>query len=60
MAEIVIKSEDPDCNYDYASEIEGADIKRHKEVILNSPRSDNYILNLANSLVIPKSQVKRK
>ena len=60
MAEIVIASGDPDFNYYYAAEVEGADVKRHKEVILNSERSDEYILERARSLVVPKSQIKRK
>ena len=54
MAEIVIESGDPDFNYYYASSVEGADIKRHKEVILNSKHSDEYILERAKSLVLEK------
>lgn len=55
MAEIVIASGDPDFNYYYASSVEGADIKRHKEVILNSKHSDDYILERAKSLVLEKN-----
>ena len=55
MVEIVIASGDPDLNYYYASSVEGADIKRHKEVILNSKHSDDYILERAKSLVLEKN-----
>lgn len=54
MAEIVIASENPDINYYYASEVEGADIERHKQVILNNEHSDNYILERAKSLSLIK------
>ena len=50
MAEIVIQDGNPDFNYYFASEVEGADIKRHKEVILNSKRADEYILERAKTL----------
>ena len=54
MAEIVIASGDPYFNYYYAAEVEGADVKRHKEVILNSKHSDEYILERAKSLSLTK------
>lgn len=54
MAEIVIKSGNPDVNYYYASEVEGANIERHKQVILNSKHSDDYILERTKSLVLKK------
>lgn len=50
MAEIVINDGCPDFNYYFASEVEGADIKRHKEVILNSKYADEYILERARQL----------
>ena len=43
MGEIVILDGNPDFNYYFASEVEGADIKRHKDVILNSKYTDEYI-----------------
>lgn len=50
MAEIVIQDGNPDFNYYFASEVEGADIERHKQVILNNKRSDEYILERARNL----------
>lgn len=50
MAEIVIQDGNPDFNYYFASEVEGADIERHKKVILNNKRSDEYILERARNL----------
>lgn len=50
MAEIVIQDGNPDFNYYFASEVEGADIERHKQVILNNKRSDEYILERAKKL----------
>lgn len=50
MAEIVINDGCPDFNYYFASEVEGADIERHKQVILNSKYSDEYILECAREL----------
>lgn len=50
MAEIVIASGDPQANYDFASQIEGADIERHKQVILNNEHSDDYFIERVKSL----------
>ena len=50
MAEIVINDGSPDIIYFFGSEVEGADIKRHKEVILNSKYTDDYILERALKL----------
>lgn len=44
MGEIVILDGNPDFNYFFASEVEGADIERHKQVIFNSKYTDDYIL----------------
>lgn len=50
MAEIVINDGCPDFNYYFASEVEGADIERHKQVILNSKYADEYILERTRQL----------
>ena len=50
MGEIVINDGNPEFNYYFAVEVEGADIQRHKEVILNSKRSEEYILERAKDL----------
>lgn len=54
MGEIVIADGDPYFNYDFAMEVEGADIERHKQVILNSKYSDEVMLERAKALVIKK------
>lgn len=50
MADIVVENGNPDFNYYFATEVEGADIERHKQVILNSSRADEYILERARKL----------
>lgn len=54
MGEIVIADGDPYFNYDFAIEVEGADIERHKEVILKCKYSDEVMLERAKALVIKK------
>lgn len=44
MGEIVIKDGNPEINYYFATNVEGADIESHREVILNSEFTDDYIL----------------
>jgi len=54
MAELVIANGNPEFNYYFATEVEGADIERHRQVILNSKRSDEYLLECAKSLGVTK------
>ena len=54
MAEIVIVDRNPYFNYYFATEVEGADSERHKQVILNSIHYDDYILEKAKSLTLTK------
>lgn len=50
MGDIVIKNGNPEINYYFASEVDGADIKRHKKVILDSECCDEYILERIKKL----------
>lgn len=50
MAEIVINDGNPEINYYFASEVEGADIERHKQVILNNEYTEEYILERTKKL----------
>ena len=44
MAEIVLEDGNPEINYYYASNVEGADIEKHRQVILESDCCDDFIL----------------
>lgn len=50
MADIVVEDGNPEINYFYASNVEGADIERHKNVILNCEYTDDYILERVKTL----------
>lgn len=58
MANIVLESKIPDYNYYFASEVDGANIEKHVQVILNNNFSDEYILNCAKNLIRKKKKKK--
>ena len=50
MADIVVEDGNPEINCCFATDVEGADIERHKNVILNCEYADDYILERIRKL----------
>ena len=50
MEEIVLEDGNPEINYFYAINVDGADIERHKKVILDNEYSDDDILERVKKL----------